>query len=109
MRNILIGLLVAATTSVPNLALAQAAVPIGYWTTDDNSERLLVQANTSCSFYALGGAPSVGNCVWQSTSTGGVLALYYSTVMGLAPIYWSVVWVDQGTITLNGDVFHRRQ
>jgi hypothetical protein len=29
--------------------------------------------------------------------------------MGLAPIYWNVIWVDQQTITVNGDVFHRRQ
>lgn len=109
MRKFLIGLLVAAATSLPSLVLAQAAVPIGYWTTDDNGERLLIQADTSCSFFALGGTSAAGNCAWQSTSTGGVLALYYSTAMGLAPIYWSVVWVDQRTITLNGDVFHRRQ
>jgi hypothetical protein len=29
--------------------------------------------------------------------------------MGLAPIYWSVVWVNETTITVNGDVFYRRQ
>ena len=29
--------------------------------------------------------------------------------MGLAPIYWSVVWVNENTITVEGDVFYRRQ
>jgi hypothetical protein len=34
---------------------------------------------------------------------------YYQTVMGLAPIYWNVLWVNTTTITVNGDVFYRRQ
>jgi len=90
-------------------ARAQAAAPIGYWTTPDNGERLLVEANTSCSFEANGGTAFAGNCTWQSTSRGGILTLYYQTVMGLAPVYWSVVWVDDRNITVNGDPFTRRQ
>ena len=34
---------------------------------------------------------------------------YYQTVMGLAPIYWNVLWVNTTTITVNGDVFYRRR
>ena len=109
MRTVLLACIFAGLALLPGLAFAQAAVPIGYWTTADNSERLLIGADTSCSFVAVGGAPSVGNCAWQSGSQGGILTLYYSTVMGLAPIYWSVVWVNQATITVNGDVFYRRQ
>jgi hypothetical protein len=107
-RSILVmfGLALAAA---PHGALAQAAVPIGYWTTADNGERLLIEQSTRCSFFAVGGTNVAGNCVWQSTSHGGVLALYYQTMMGLAPIYWSVVWVNETTITVNGDVFYRRQ
>jgi hypothetical protein len=90
-------------------ALGQSAVPIGYWTTADNSERLLIEVSTNCSFFAVGGTQVAGNCVWQSTSRGGILTLYYQTVMGLAPIYWSVVWVNDTTITVEGDVFYRRQ
>jgi len=102
----ILGLVLSAT---PQAAIAQAAVPIGYWTTADNGERLLIEQSTNCSFFAVGGTNVAGNCVWQSTSRGGVLALYYQTVMGLAPIYWSVVWVNDSTITVNGDVFYRRQ
>ncbi|MEO9231668.1 MAG: hypothetical protein ABI216_22325 [Devosia sp.] len=109
MRAILAALALAVAALLPAPVLAQAAAPIGYWTTADNGERLLIGADTSCSFVAVGGAPSVGNCAWQSSSRGGILTLYYSTVMGLAPIYWSVIWVNQGTITVNGDVFYRRQ
>ena len=47
--------------------------------------------------------------MWQSSSAGGILALYYETIRGLAPIYWSVIWVNQGEITVDGDHFYRRQ
>jgi len=109
MRVVLATLAIIAGVAVSPAAFAQAAVPIGYWTTADNGERLLIEQNTSCSFMAVGGTQVAGNCVWNSTSRGGVLTLYYQTVMGLAPIYWSVVWVNTTTITVNGDVFYRRQ
>jgi len=107
--RIFAALLTLAVISLPaGQALAQAAAPIGYWTTPDNGERLLVQADTRCSFEATGGTAFAGNCVWQSTSRGGILALYYQTAQGLAPVYWSVVWVDESHITVNGDPFTRR-
>lgn len=106
MTRILLALLLALTATP---VFAQAAVPIGYWTTQDNGERLLIEADRSCSFVAVAGTQIAGSCVWQSTSRGGILALYYETVMGLAPIYWSVVWVNEGEITVNGDPFFRRQ
>ena len=109
MRLVLAILTLMIGTAWATLALAQAAVPIGYWTTADNGERLLIEQSTSCSFMAVGGTQVAGNCVWNSTSRGGILTLYYQTVMGLAPIYWSVVWVNTTTITVNGDVFYRRQ
>jgi len=109
MRVVLATLAIIAGVAVSPAAFGQAAVPIGYWTTADNGERLLIEQNTSCSFMAVGGTQVAGNCVWNSTSRGGVLTLYYQTVMGLAPIYWSVVWVNTTTITVNGDVFYRRQ
>ena len=109
MRPVLAILTLLIALAWAGVALAQAAVPIGYWTTADNGERLLIEQSTSCSFMAVGGTQVAGNCVWNSTSRGGVLTLYYQTVMGLAPIYWSVVWVNDTTITVNGDVFYRRQ
>ena len=109
MRPVLAILTLLIALAWAGVALAQAAVPIGYWTTADNGERLLIEQSTSCSFMAVGGTQVAGNCVWNSTSRGGVLTLYYQTVMGLAPIYWSVVWVNDATTTVNGDVFYRRQ
>ena len=109
MRPVLAILTLLAAIARADLALAQAAVPIGYWTTADNGERLLIEQSTNCSFMAVGGTQVAGNCVWSSTSRGGVLTLYYQTVMGLAPIYWNVLWVNTTTVTVNGDVFYRRQ
>src|SRR5579862_6225280 len=91
----LCALLSALCVAAPATAFAQAAVPIGFWTTQDGGERLLIEQNTSCSFFAVGGTQVAGDCVWQSSSAGGILALYYETVRGLAPIYWSVIWVNQ--------------
>ncbi len=102
-------ILAAAIALLATPAFAQAAVPIGFWTTQDGGERLLIEQNTSCSFFAVGGTQVAGNCVWQSSSAGGILALYYETIKGLAPIYWSVVWVNQSEITVDGDPFFRRQ
>ena len=109
MRTLLALLTFVFAAVVHTAATAQAPVPIGYWTTADNGERLLIQQDTSCSFFAVGGTQVAGSCVWRSTSRGGILTLYYQTAMGLAPIYWSVVWVDENTITVEGDVFYRRQ
>jgi len=109
MRWITAGLLACAVGLWTGQAIAQAPAPIGYWTAADNGERLLIDQDTSCSFVAVGGTQVAGNCVWNSTSRGGVLTLYYQTVMGLAPIYWNVLWVNTTTITVNGDTFFRRQ
>ena len=109
MRRWLIGFLTCFAGMQAGPVLAQAYAPIGYWTTADNGERLSVEANSQCSFEATGGAPFGGNCTWQSTSRGGILSIYYSTIGGPAAVRWSVVWVNQTTITVNGDVFYRRQ
>lgn len=90
-------------------AYAQAAPPVGFWVTADGGEKLLVQANAQCSFAATGAATWGGNCTWQSTSRGGILSVWYSTIGGPAAVRWSVVWVNQTTITVDGDVFYRQQ
>ncbi len=90
-------------------AIAQSAAPIGYWTTDDNGEQLLVQANAQCSFAAGGVTQVAGDCDWNSTSGGGILSIWYPTVGGPAAVRYNIVWIDQGTISVFGDVFHRRQ
>ena len=67
-------------------ALAQAAAPIGYWTTADNGEGLIVGQDAQCSFQAAVGTGFGGDCTWQSTSGGGILAIWYSTIGGPAAV-----------------------
>ena len=92
-----------------NAAHAQSAPPIGFWVTADGGERLLVGADSQCSFAATGAATWGGGCTWDATSRGGILSVWYSTIGGPAAVRWSVVWVNQTTITVNGDVFYRQQ
>ena len=50
-----------------------------------------------------------GRCEWLSTSTGGVLNLYYPMPLQPGRISWSVRWLDRNTILLNGvERFRRR-
>jgi hypothetical protein len=88
---------------------AQSAPPIGFWVTADGGEKLLVEANAQCSFAATGAATWGGGCTWQPSSRGGILSVWYSTIGGPAAVRWSVVWVNQTTITVDGDRFYRQQ
>jgi len=106
----LLGLLsFLALTLFPASAFAQAAPPIGYWVTADGGEKLLVGADAQCSFAATGAATWGGRCTWQSSSIGGILSVWYSTIGGPAAVRWSVIWVNRTTIKVDGDVFYRRQ
>lgn len=90
-------------------ALAQAAAPFGYWTTADNGEHLMLDQNANCSFYAVGGVQVAGNCTWDSTSRGGILSIWYSMPLGPAAVRYNVIWIDDNTISVFGDIFYRRQ
>ena len=92
----------------PVAAFAAAPAPIGYWVTADGGEKLLVGADAQCSFAATGAATWGGGCAWQPSSIGGILSVWYSTIAGPAAVRWSVIWVNQTTIKVNGDVFYRR-
>ncbi|HHY49561.1 MAG TPA: hypothetical protein GYA10_07425 [Alphaproteobacteria bacterium] len=97
----------SALSSTP--ALAQAAAPIGFWTTADDGERLMVQPNAQCSFFAVGGVQVAGDCTWDSTSRGGILSIWYPMPLGPAAVRYNIVWIDDNTISVFGDIFYRRQ
>jgi hypothetical protein len=90
------------------LARAQAApAPIGTWA--NQSEGLVVQQNGACAFLFNGKVTSSGTCKWENPSAkGGVLDLQYPMPLAPGHVYWSVVWVNQTTITVNGDVFYKQ-
>ena len=90
-------------------ALAQAAAPVGFWVTQDGSEQLLITQNGQCSLADRNGRPTTsGSCSWNSTSRGGILTIMSQQLYRPAPIYFNVVWMNQNTISVEGDVFYRR-
>jgi len=90
------------------IAVAQGApAPIGYWTTDDGSETLLIEQSGTCKF-AGGKLVILGRCSWNPSSRGGILTIMNVYNYKPAPIYYNIVWVDRRTIRVYGDVFHRR-
>lgn len=85
-----------------------AAAPVGFWTTADGSEQLLVN-QSGCSLANAAGVPTTsGPCKWTPSSRGGILTIVSSQTRKPAPVYFNVVWVNQSTISVEGDVFYRR-
>jgi hypothetical protein len=111
MRRRFLGLLIMLATIAVEAepALAQAAPPFGFWTTADNGQSLMVGQNAQCSFFAVGGAQVAGDCTWDSTSRGGILSIWYSMPLGPAAVRFNIVWIDDNTISVFGDIFYRRQ
>jgi hypothetical protein len=98
------GLLAAST----GIAHAEAAAPVGFWATQDGSEQLLV-SQSGCSLANGAGVPTTsGPCNWNPSSRGGILTIMSSQTRKPAPVYFNVVWVNQSTISVQGDVFYRR-
>ena len=110
MRVVLGLALVVSLAAFATPVFAAAPAPIGYWTTDGNGETLLVQESGQCSLQTSTGYMMGGACSRNASSNGGIL-----TVINVinqyqpAPIYFNIIWIDQQTITVEGDVFHRRQ
>ena len=87
-------------------ATAQAAMPAGVWATVGNAETLVVQ-NGYCKLAGSGGQiGAVGTCTWNATAQGGILTIISTLTYQPAPVYFNVLWIDQKTINVSGDVFH---
>lgn len=85
-----------------------AAAPVGFWITGNGSEQLLV-SQSGCSLANAAGVPTTsGPCSWNASSNGGILTIISSQTRRPAPVYFNVLWVNQSTITVEGDVFYRQ-
>jgi hypothetical protein len=89
-------------------ANAQAAPPpIGTWA--NKTEGLVVQQSGTCGFLVNGRAKWSGTCRWETPSArGGILDLQYPMPLQPGHVRWSVIYVNQTTITLDGDVFYKK-
>lgn len=101
------GTVTALLAAANGVAHAEAAAPVGFWTTGTGSEQLLV-SQSGCSLANAAGVPTTsGPCSWNPTSRGGILTIMSSQTRRPAPVYFNVIWLNQSTITVEGDVFYR--
>jgi hypothetical protein len=92
------------------IARAQAsAPPIGNWVNQNKSNGLVVMQNGTCGFLVNGKPKWSGTCRWETPSAkGGILDLQYPMPLEPGHIRWSVIWVNQTTITLDGEAFYKQ-
>jgi|HubBroStandDraft_1064217.scaffolds.fasta_scaffold645270_2 hypothetical protein len=91
-------------------ARAQAAPPpIGSWLNVNKTNGLVVEQNGACGFLVNGKAKWSGTCSWETPSAkGGILDLQYPMPLQPGHIRWSVIYVNQTTITLDGEAFYKQ-
>ena len=90
-------------------AMAQgAAAPIGYWANQAKVNTLVVQQNGACGFTNKGKVLYSGTCRWQASARGGILDLQYPMPLRPGHIRWSIVYINQTTITVAGEKFFKQ-
>jgi hypothetical protein len=89
-------------------ARAQAPPPVGHWATSGASEELYVYQNGTCGFFFQGKLQVSGSCSWNPSSRGGILTISYPMPLRPGLVRYNIVWVNRTTITVWGDVFHRK-
>ncbi|ODQ99092.1 hypothetical protein BST27_22300 [Mycobacterium intermedium] len=102
------GLATGLFAASAGIAHANASAPVGFWVNQTGSEQLLVSAN-GCSLADGAGIPTTsGPCSWNPSSNGGILTILSSRTRTPSPVYFNVLWINQTTISVYGDVFYRR-
>ena len=104
---------VAIASGLGGRAYAQAPAPYGVWAigNDPSNYGTLIVTPNGCQFK--GTSPSTGpvliagNCSWDSTSRGGILTIVNVYNYQPAPIRYNIVWINQTTISVFGDVYHK--
>ena len=86
-----------------------AAPPIGYWNNQGKTNSLVVEQNGTCGFLVNGKAKWSGACRWETPSArGGILDLQYPMPLAPGHIRWSVVYINQTTISVDGETFYKQ-
>jgi hypothetical protein len=86
-----------------------APPPIGYWANQSKINTLIVEQNGTCGFTNRGQVAYSGTCYWETPSSrGGILDLVYPMPLAPGHIRWSIVWINQTTITIAGETFYKQ-
>ena len=99
--------LLLGVASIQTANAQSAPPPIGVW--GNKTEGLVVQQSGTCGFLVNGKVAYTGTCHWEvPTARGGILDMVYPMPVAPGHIRWSVVWINQTTITVDGDVFSKK-
>lgn len=83
-----------------------AGPPIGVWVNAGQVNTLVVQQNGACGFKNKVKVLYSGTCRWETPSArGGILDLIYPMPLQPGHIRWSIVYINQTTITVAGEKF----
>jgi hypothetical protein len=85
-----------------------AAPPIGVWANASKINTLIVEQNGTCGFTNKGKVAFSGTCKWTASARGGILDLQYPMPLQPGHIRWSVVYINQTTITIDGETFTKQ-
>jgi hypothetical protein len=97
-----IALLAAGMTATS--ASANSPMPTGLWVLGAGSFYI---SPSGCKFETPVGV-TVGPCSWNGTSRGGILTVMHSSGYKPYPIYFNVLWINRGKISIQGEVYRRR-
>jgi hypothetical protein len=101
--------LLLGLASVQTARAQASAPPIGNWVNINKTNGLVVMQNGTCGFLVNGKAKWSGACRWETPSArGGILDLQYPMPLQPGHIRWSVIYVNQTTITLDGEAFYKQ-
>jgi hypothetical protein len=100
--------LVVLITAAQPAQAQEAPPPIGVWWGENSGDYIVLNADGSCSFTAVSGTVYVaGSCDWLPSSAGGILTLYYPMPLEPGRVSWSIIWIDQNLMMVNGvERFH---
>ena len=95
-------LVVLLTAEQPAQA-QEAPPPFGMWQGENSGDYLVLNEDWSCFFTALNGTVNVGGwCDWMPSSVGGILTMYYPMPLEPGRVSWSIIWIDQNLLMVNG-------
>jgi len=101
---VLLGIMI----SIQPVVAQNAPAPIGNWVNQGKTNGLVVERNGTCGFLVNGKAKWSGTCRWTPSARGGILDLQYPMPLQPGHIRWSVVYINQTTISVDGEAFYKQ-
>jgi hypothetical protein len=102
-----LAIITAASVFASGDALAQAGPPFGTWGSTAGPATLYVSPQICYFESRVRNYRIQGTCSWNPSYNGGILTIYNASQSN-APIYENIVYVDDTTISVWGEIFRRQ-